>query len=341
MTTRSASAKESGHEAKGNESTAKRRESSQKSSDEESDNPQKLGASERNSLIPTDDSDEIIINDLHRLICTIDELPKDWIRKPYINTGYRLNMGGMGSIWSICDRSHNDFYEIWSDLVPLIVFLGITSVQISSDRFWNQCSYAMLLESGVYAGVILCRGLSFVYHVFNCCDIWSNHRMIYVDQLGITSMSLVSPYFYALAQNRVDLCASVSAESFQIYTLMLMSVAFVSYITFISALILQNADWVVLVREPMLVTLAAIGNWAAINLLIDESQPPLLRALSGGGCLVLCFGYAVFYTLRVPDRFTVSGDIGLKPWASHVLWHCCVGASQLLYIIVPYFYHDK
>ena len=290
--------------------------------------------------IPTLDKDEAITDDLRRRICALEDLPAEWARKPYIESGYRLNMGFSGSIRSVLDKSHNDFYEIWSDLVPLIVFLAIAFSQVSSGRFHSQCDYAKLLECGVYIGVITCRGLSGIYHIFNCCDIWSNKRMIYVDQIGITSMALVSPYFYALAQDHRSVCTASESESFTTYTILLMSVALLSYMTFISALVLESDDWVVAAREPLLVTLAGIGNWAAIAVMIDGSKPTLLRTLCGSGCVVLILGYLFFFTLRIPDRFLRAGTVDFKFWSSHVMWHYAVGISQLLYIVVPYFYHD-
>ncbi len=214
------------------------------------------------------------------------------------------------------------------------MFVVFAWVQTGSARFLDEPAATRVLECSVYVGIILCRGLSAVYHIFSSVSCWANQHMVYVDQIGISSMALVSPFFFALSERRT-LEAAVATASFSVYTEVLGVLTTMAYALFIGALAFGQHPALFKLREPILLGLAGVGNWPALRIAMDPLQPHPLRLQCGVslGCLV--GGYILCYKLCVPERFFRLGWSDGRIWNSHVLWHCWVAMGQCGYMLVP------
>lgn len=256
-----------------------------------------------------------------------------------IVAGYRVNLGFWRSVHSVVDPFHNDFWFIWSDLVPFGVFLAFAWAQTSSLRFMEAPAIPRMLESMVYTGIIICRGLSAVYHIFNSASLWANRHLVYVDQIGISSMAWVSPFFFAMSERR-NIEAAVATASFGRYTEVLGVLTTMTYALFLGALMFGEHPVLFKLREPLLVALAGVGNWPSLRIAMDPLQPRPLRLQCGVslGCLV--GAYVVCYKLAAPERFLRPGLSDGKIWNSHVLWHLFVAVGQCGYMLVPFLYGD-
>ena len=85
-----------------------------------------------------------------KMILHVQNLPLTWKTKPFVKSGYRFNIGCNACLYSIIRRDHNDFFEIWSDLLPLIFFLVFSIHELSGTRYYRQSPIEKILELGVY-----------------------------------------------------------------------------------------------------------------------------------------------------------------------------------------------
>jgi Zn-dependent M28 family amino/carboxypeptidase len=71
---------------------------------------------------------------------------------------------------------------IWTDLAPLCVFIALFEIHLRQRiAFFPPYS----LAAGVHLGAILSRICSCVYHIYNCCSLRANQRLIHLDHIGI------------------------------------------------------------------------------------------------------------------------------------------------------------
>ena len=239
----------------------------------------------------------------------LDLLPPGWCAYPHTTTGYRVNLSFRAATRSIFHTNHNEFWMIWTDLLPLCVFVALFVIH------WRQTGVS--LASGVHAGVILSRLCSLVYHVYHCCSLRANQRLIYLDLIGICCMAFGSPWLYAVVYESY----SFSDPGFRAYTTIL-TLQYACCVGLFTYAMLSGAH---VARQPLLVVLAATGNYPALH-----HHDPLARwavALFAGG-------YVLFYTLRFPEcAFTASDG---RIWHSHVLWHLAAAGAQLCFVVLTF-----
>lgn len=259
---------------------------------------------------------------------TIDELPNGWSTKPLTVDGYRVNRGWWGSLASILDPNHNEFWMIWSDLLPFIIYLVLLTVFLTNNTAYNierlQYSNNKMLELQVFIGIILCRGLSLFFHIFNCVNLWTSQRLIFVDLIGVACMCFVSPYFYYLG----------GTENFNIYCYILFTMMTVSIIIFSYIMYVGESPMASKMRQPLLCALAAAGNWPALRIVINPLLENKLRLYTGLSLGCLLGGYVLCYINFLPEVFMTRGAADGKFWNSHVIWHILLFVSQILYLSV-------
>ena len=73
--------------------------------------------------------------------------------------------------------------------------------------------------------------------------------------------------------------------------------------------------------EPLILVLAAVGNYPALHL-----------PIASAGMAVVLTAYILCKNLHFPERLFPHCPAAGTFWHSHVLWHCAVFTGQLCYI---------
>ena len=276
----------------------------------------------------------------HDPVCVdLSDLPQGWETYPLTLSGYRVNLGWWGAFWSIFSANHNDFFLIWSDVLPLLAYLVVAFVHFGSSKFQAASSSLKALELGVFLGCIVCRSTSSFYHIFNATSLWTSQRLINVDLIGITFMSCVSPYFYVLGDYTNLASADVDlGASFWVYCSTLFFIQIVCILVFVCNLTLGESWLASVSRQPILCLLSAWGNWAGFRIAINPALSASLRAHCAISLVCLLFGYVLCFMNQWPERFLRKGVADGKCWNSHVIWHGLLAVSQVSFIMVPFVY---
>ena len=177
-----------------------------------------------------------------------------------------------------------EFWNIWTSVLPLAILISLPN------------------PSTVHLACIICQLCSAIYHTFNFLS-----PMLYnLDLAGICCMTLGSPYLYELAYG---------TDGLEEYTAILFLMTLTCF-----ALLMRSTlrGEVSTTCEPLILVLAAIGNYPALRLPVAMT-----------GMVIVLSAYVLFKNLRFPEslfpHFPAAGR-------SHVLWHCAVFAGQLCYI---------
>ena len=246
----------------------------------------------------------------------LNTLPSGWCAYPHTTTGYRVNLSFSAATRSIFYTNHNEFWMIWTDLLPLCVFVALFAIH------WHQTGGKISLASGVHAGVVLSRLCSCTYHVYNCCSLRANQRLIYLDLIGICCMAFGSPWLFAVANG-------TNNPVFHVY-IAILAIQYACCVGLFARLLLSNANmtrwtpW----HQPLLVGLAATGNFPALQI----HHTPLAR-------LAVAFfvgGYLFFYTLKLPECLFPHIAFDGRIWNSHVLWHLAAAGAQLCFVVMTF-----
>jgi len=267
----------------------------------------------------------------------LEDLPAGWSTYPHTLKGYRVNLGFWGALLSIFSWDHNEFWMIWSDLGPLLIFIGIAIAHCSSPGFTSSHVLNQLLEGGLFAGVMLARTGSTTYHIFNCASLWTSQRLINVDLIAICCMAFCSPYYYLMAFGIKPENAATNTGA-QVYCAILALLFIVPFSVFVVNIIHGPSRFRTSLHQPLLVTLAAWGNICAVKIMFDSSFSLLIRAHCFVGVAGFLVGYTTFYIGTVPEVWMSKGSGDGKFWNSHVIWHGLTAISQLSYMMVLVLY---
>ena len=230
----------------------------------------------------------------------ISELPADWPASQFTLTGYRANIPLRSAALSILSTRHNEFWSIWTSIVPLAVFVYLMLADASSQP---------LMVTGVFIACITCQLCSAIYHVFHCVSLRATKALYNLDLAGVCCMSLGSPWLYVTAYGTSGLMIYTSA----LFSLMIACLVMLTRAT------IRNE---IAACEHWIIALSSLGNYPALH------RP--ITTLATAAAFV---GYLLFYRLHFPERFLRPGAADGKIWSSHVLWHCAVFASQLCFVM--------
>ena len=256
------------------------------------------------------------------------ELPKGWWKYPNTLTGYRVHLSYKSSILSIFDSRHNEFWMIWSDIMPMFMFTYVYMWYIYSNIYKELNTFYKVTSSSIYIAVIVTRLCSSIYHIFNSMSLRSNNMLINFDLIGICQGALGSPWFMA---NLLQI------DTFNNdYFLSYVSLLFTFYIicVFIFGYLLISTDKHEILDRlaiNMLLFLALIGNTPLIIIGLNNRFPLMFRILCLTGTGSLGLGY-IIYTKNIPEVFMRPGIADGKIWNSHVIWHTFVTIAQMCFI---------
>lgn len=224
---------------------------------------------------------------------------------------------------------------IWTDLIPLIIFIIIDIYHINTVHFINADNRLKLLEYGVLIGITFCRFTSTFYHIFNCVNLWTSRYLIQVDLIGIATTCLVSPYFYILGNNSANI---IYDQNFINYCIILFTFQGLATLIFLSNMIIGETKLTSLIEQPLLCLLAALGNYSGIRILFFPNPSFILKAHCATSILFMVLGYVIFFLCKFPERLLASGASDAKIWNSHSLWHLSLFIAQLSLLSVPVLY---
>jgi predicted membrane channel-forming protein YqfA (hemolysin III family) len=229
-----------------------------------------------------------------------EELPAQWPTNQYTLTGYRANIPFRTAALSILCTKHNEFWSIWTSIVPLAVLVYLMLADASSHP---------IAVSGVFIACITCQLCSVIYHTFHCVSLRATKALYNLDLAGVCCMAFGSPWLYMNAYGTSGLTIYMST----LFSLMIVCLMMLARAT-IRDEIAACEHWII--------ALSSLGNYPALH------RP--ITTLATAAAFV---GYLLFYRLHFPERFMRPGAADGKIWSSHVLWHCAVFASQLCFVM--------
>tara|TARA_Y100000389_G_scaffold146531_1_gene145254 strand:+ start:15562 stop:16362 length:801 start_codon:yes stop_codon:yes gene_type:complete len=252
-----------------------------------------------------------------KLLYNSYDLPQKWKKYEYVLSGYRMNYSIRCAFFSIFDHRHNEFWMIWSDICPCILYIIM---------FINWFFFHNPIEkinnhyiSIAYIGIIISRICSVIYHVFNCISMDMNHKLIYIDYIGITHIILGAPWLYINTKNK----------NIYIYIL----VCIIGYIICITRYIYtllynKNNKY----DQILLILLGFIGNYPSFIIILGKEYMIEWKINCGIGFFVFLFGFIFCYILKFPERFFIIGSSDGKFWHSHVIWHISISIAQYYFL---------
>jgi hypothetical protein len=258
----------------------------------------------------------------HMRSAEAQNLPLGWSTYPYTLSCYRVQYSWKGALASVFWRGHNEFWMIWTDIAPAILFSWMwRSIVLIIDE-QERTDYRLILVSLMFFGALLCRSCSLLYHTFNCVSLAANHQHIYLDLIGIASNSLGVPWVSRLAFGD-PLNARFSAFFVGAYVLCTLC---------LFTRVLNRPVH----QQMVLVALAALGNIPTICAVADASVPAAVRVLLFLGPMFFGTGYVLFYVYRIPECFLPLGSADGRWWNSHVLWHVSSALGQLAFLCTAF-----
>jgi predicted membrane channel-forming protein YqfA (hemolysin III family) len=258
-----------------------------------------------------------------------DMLPEGWMKYHKTLNGYRVNLSIKNCLFSIFDNRHNEFWMIWSEIIPVFIFLYLTVSYVSSIFFASLNDLEKCLTIAIYIAVFTSRLFSCIYHIFNCFDLHLNSVLINFDLMGICQGALGSSWFMYIYVGKIN-------DLFLTYVSILYSNYFICLILF--NILLTSKDKNLLLSNlamNLLLLLAFIGNLPLIAIGCSNYFPFLLRLCCLSGTCTLFLGYLI-YIYYIPEIFLLPGKADGKIWNSHVIWHNCVTISQVFFISAIY-----
>ena len=257
-----------------------------------------------------------------------DELPEGWWHYPNTLSGYRVNLSWKSCLLSIFDTRHNEFWMIWSDLLPMFVYGQIFVWYVTSDKFRRLDEMHQVMTGAIYFAVFITRVFSSIYHIFNCMSLRLNQILINLDLMGICQGSLGSSWFMATYLG----IRKWQDDRFLVYV----SILYTNYIMcmVVFSYLLMSADKSAVFNRlaiNLLLVLAVIGNAPLIAIGCSNSFPMYLRICCLCGTGTLSLGYMI-YSNNIPEVFMKVGIADGKIWNSHVIWHNLVTIAQACFI---------
>ena len=277
------------------------------------------------------------------------DLPFGWSAYPHTVSGYRVQYTFPEACRSVFWPGHNEFWMIWTDVAPLLLFAWM---------YWKKLSYAEeedhdddnddegsgLLIWLMFCGALLCRTCSLTYHTFNCVSLSMHHRLLFMDLIGIASNALGVPWVAFLASSNHN--NHNKGPYWRAWTWLAVALTLLMYavcvLRFAQGMMLQAPHHAHNPPPPptqddqrLLVGLAAVGNLPTLFALAGPgttTAPPMTRALLFLGVFFFAAGYTLFFAHRLPESLLPPGSADGRWWHSHVLWHVSSALGQLAFL---------
>jgi len=266
------------------------------------------------------------------LTVSVNELPAGWLVYPYVTNEYRVNYSCVMALRSIFFMGHNEFFMIWTEIVPLMVFMRMFFVLVYTDTYADMDSFKQLLCNVMYSAAICCRSCSLVYHTFNCTSLKMNTALMNLDLIGIATNALGVPWIVYLYFEK----HTIENAYMKMLICSYLFVFFWMYVEnnlfhmrcFFTVKYFANRS------NNNLFYLAIIGN-IPTNMVVMYAS-----SLSGYGriCLIcgqlfLLSGFILFYRLKIPECIFGYNKLVY----SHVMWHLFTFAGQYCFLLTAFY----
>jgi hypothetical protein len=254
------------------------------------------------------------------------DLPSGWCEYPHTKDGYYVNYSLRTATCSIFCRKQNEFWMIWTDIVPTVVFLLLLVVILSSDQIQAKSHGEIWMIAGLLVAVTLSRLCSTLYHVYNYVFVPVNHALINLDLIGFTCMTFGSPWLFFTANPRSTSSSGIIYLSIMGF-LFALSLGIFGYLLVIEPL---NSK-LILLRQPLLICLAIIGNFPNLQIIFGPGFSSALRLLVAIGLFGLAIGYIGFNCMtKIPLAF-----LHYKSSQYFLKWHHLLVYYGILVCSVP------
>jgi predicted membrane channel-forming protein YqfA (hemolysin III family) len=259
----------------------------------------------------------------------INELPQLWLVYPYTTDEYRVNYTWKMAIKSILFVGHNEIWMIWTEIIPLSVFIWMFYELAHTDKYSAMNSFKRVLCNIMYSAAICCRACSLFYHTFNCVSLKMNTALINVDLIGIATNALGVPwisylYFETHTVENVYI-EMIICSYFFFFTWMYINNNLFHIRCFLKSIYIANDN---------LLYLAIVGNVPTNMVIIYASSlSDYGRIFLLGGELFLLCGFILFYKLKLPESI-----IGYRKIVnSHIFWHIFTFFGQYCFLMTAFY----
>jgi adiponectin receptor len=249
------------------------------------------------------------------LITRVEEAPR-WLRQPFILHGYRICHTIIQSILSIFTW-HNETVNIWTHLVPTILFILDGTFSLYKWRS-GELSSMFALAKVIYpfcASITL--GASSMFHTCNCVSQDFHKRLRTIDFVGISALIIGTTWS---VMHYTFHCLN---ETWYLYTILLSVLSASALVVPIIPYFHRDVFRVFRVllhcsvaTGPFLMGLHAIRIWGVYSEIFTVLFSKIYLSY-----LSYTIGI-VIYVLRIPERW-FPGKVDLLG-ASHQIWHCFV-----------------
>ncbi|KAL9052651.1 MAG: hypothetical protein Q9162_005278 [Coniocarpon cinnabarinum] len=261
-----------------------------------------------------------------------DDLPAPWRTNPHILRGYRFSETKAECFRSIASLS-NEFVNIWSHLIGLIIVVAIASYFYPSSMTFSSSSTADILVALMFFGAaVQCLACSALWHTMSSISNESTlQRFACVDYTGISLLVATS---IMTTEYTAFYCEPISRYTYMTSTFLLG----------IGGMILAwqpnfNRPDMAWKRVGFYIALGATSIVPVMQIMYERGftwmiyfYSPILKSIA------VYIGGAVLYASKVPERWCpgMFDYVG----GSHNIWHVAVlGGILFHYTAMHEFFH--
>jgi len=200
---------------------------------------------------------------------------------------------------------------IWTDVCPLFIYLYLFLFYTNSYAYYYKNDFQKTLYLCFFSCAFISRILSSVYHIFNVISAEMQERLLIIDYIGISSAILTYPYVFATIFEINDFNNP-------------------RFLSFIIALILLESLFIKYPSFSLLMIICSIGTILTMVILLD-SRASFIWKISYSASNLFMYGGILIFQLHIPECLWLNKYTTTFLY-SHILWHNCVSATQLLLI---------
>lgn len=252
---------------------------------------------------------------------TAAEAPNGWHVYTYVKKGYRFNLGWPGATKSVFWSSHNEFWNVWTDFVPLVFFLSMAACTWSHEVYQHHLDKSQQQAIlWTLLGTVFQHACSLFAHTYECVDVTWNYRVWFLDYYGIATNATWNILILSLMAYRDQVESWWTELSYLTAAL----TTFGMYLTF------QSLNSSTPARAQKLV-----GWYMKLFMVLNCILTLCVGRMPGctSSMYALIF-FLVGYFIKEscsPECILGAGSCDCMPWHSHCLWHLCAFAAQLCY----------
>ncbi|XP_067946249.1 adiponectin receptor protein-like [Watersipora subatra] len=248
----------------------------------------------------------------------------DWMRdNEYIHHGHRPELRSFLECFKSVFRIHTETGNIWTHLLGMVAFIGISSFFISrpnDEVAWEEKA----VFSAFFVGAIICLGFSWIFHTVACHSSKVGKFFNKLDYCGISILTVGSfiPWLYYCFY-----CRLIEKVCYLVLIFTLGSIC-----TVISLLDKFQTPRYRPIRAGMFIALGLSGVIPAMHFVITDGLYEAVHNASLGWLVLMAFCYifgAVIYAVRIPERIWPGKfDIWFQ---SHQIFHVFVIAGAMIH----------